>query len=444
MQIRAQVFDEVPRTQHFEPCDGWSYRTALRAKLRSRECRARSPACVVVCGEPQPIQDRGSPDHSCMRRRARSVGPTITEGIRARNTGNATRNFADRTSRLGACAERRTSSDSTGSELIPRPEAENTGRGAVASDATQIRPGSVVDVVAHGVRTARAADVDSLAATLTSVFDDDPLTMWLFPNVEARRRKLPAFFRSLLRASLPFGEVYTTDEERCVAIWNPPGTFPLGWYTDALAGTHNDPSGGSTHRGMCPRSAVLREPSPQGPPLVPANARDPVRVARPRRGLGDHDPRSRTLRPGRRARVPGVIEGAQHSLLHEARVSRHRRDPGTQRPSRVGHVARPALRPPFTIGEGATQRGREGLTHLRVYPACRRCVRWVCWSRKRYGRAASGTRIPLLGVIAWPKWSRRGVRGRRRASRSTAGRRSRRAAGLLRPSAARDDHARRP
>ncbi len=110
------------------------------------------------------------------------------------------------------------------------------GRGAVARNATNIRPCNVAVMVAHGIRKAQAADVDSLAATLTSAFDDDPLTMWLFPNVEARRRKLPAFFRSLLRASLPFGEVYTTDEERCVAIWNPPGTFPMGWYTDARLG----------------------------------------------------------------------------------------------------------------------------------------------------------------------------------------------------------------
>jgi ribosomal protein S18 acetylase RimI-like enzyme len=60
--------------------------------------------------------------------------------------------------------------------------------------------------------------------------------MWLFPNADARRRKLPTFFRSLLRASLPFGEVYTTDDARCAAIWNPPGTFPMGWYTDARLG----------------------------------------------------------------------------------------------------------------------------------------------------------------------------------------------------------------
>jgi GNAT superfamily N-acetyltransferase len=91
-------------------------------------------------------------------------------------------------------------------------------------------------VVAHGVRKAHAAEVDSLAATLASAFDDDPLTTWLFPSVEARRRKLPTFFRSLLRASLPLGEVYTTEAVRCVAIWNPPGTFPMGWTTDARLG----------------------------------------------------------------------------------------------------------------------------------------------------------------------------------------------------------------
>jgi ribosomal protein S18 acetylase RimI-like enzyme len=88
----------------------------------------------------------------------------------------------------------------------------------------------------HTARTASAADVPALAATLTRAFDDDPLTTWLFPNADARRRKLPTFFRALLRASLPFGEVYTTEDARCAAIWNPPGAFPLGWYQDARLG----------------------------------------------------------------------------------------------------------------------------------------------------------------------------------------------------------------
>lgn len=89
---------------------------------------------------------------------------------------------------------------------------------------------------ANDVRKARVDDLDALATTLTEAFDDDPLTTWLFRDAEARRRKLPTFFRSLLRASLPFGEVYTADDGRCTAIWNPPGTFPMGWYTDARLG----------------------------------------------------------------------------------------------------------------------------------------------------------------------------------------------------------------
>jgi GNAT superfamily N-acetyltransferase len=94
----------------------------------------------------------------------------------------------------------------------------------------------VTVVPAPATRKANVADVDALARTLSGAFDDDPLTTWLFPDEQRRRRKLPTFFRSLLRASLPFGEVYTTDDTQCAAIWNPPGTFPLGWSTDARLG----------------------------------------------------------------------------------------------------------------------------------------------------------------------------------------------------------------
>jgi GNAT superfamily N-acetyltransferase len=91
-------------------------------------------------------------------------------------------------------------------------------------------------VASHGVRRADKTELNVLATTLARAFDDDPLTMWLFPNGSARRRNLPAFFRSLLRAALPSGEVYTAADGRAVAIWNPPGTFPMGWYTDAKLG----------------------------------------------------------------------------------------------------------------------------------------------------------------------------------------------------------------
>jgi ribosomal protein S18 acetylase RimI-like enzyme len=91
-------------------------------------------------------------------------------------------------------------------------------------------------VALHNVRRARADDTDELATTLARAFDDDPLTMWLFPHDAARRRKLPRLFRSLLRAALPLGEVYWADEGRSAAIWNPPGTFPMGWAADTRLG----------------------------------------------------------------------------------------------------------------------------------------------------------------------------------------------------------------
>ncbi len=83
---------------------------------------------------------------------------------------------------------------------------------------------------------ARADGIDAMAQSLARAFTDDPLTTWLFPSAEGRARKLPAFFRSLLRASFPFGEVYSTRDHRGVAIWNPPGTFPLGRLADAWVG----------------------------------------------------------------------------------------------------------------------------------------------------------------------------------------------------------------
>ncbi len=88
----------------------------------------------------------------------------------------------------------------------------------------------------HDVRTATAVAIEPMSRTLARAFADDPLTNWLFPDQDARRRKLPPFFRALLRATLPFGAVYSAGEHESVAMWNPPGTFPLGWRTDARVG----------------------------------------------------------------------------------------------------------------------------------------------------------------------------------------------------------------
>ncbi len=87
-----------------------------------------------------------------------------------------------------------------------------------------------------GIRNARPADVKTIARMLALAFDDDPLTTWMFPDPPARHARLPRMFRALLREALPLDEVYTTESLRGAAIWNPPGTFPLGWRGNARMG----------------------------------------------------------------------------------------------------------------------------------------------------------------------------------------------------------------
>ena len=86
------------------------------------------------------------------------------------------------------------------------------------------------------VRQARLDDVESLTQMLARSFDDDPLMTWMFPHPDARRSRLPRLFDALVRTALPLREVYTTEALRGAAIWNPPGTFPLGWRTNAKMG----------------------------------------------------------------------------------------------------------------------------------------------------------------------------------------------------------------
>ena len=86
------------------------------------------------------------------------------------------------------------------------------------------------------VRKARRVDAARIAAVLARAFDDDPLVTWMFPDERVRRARLPRFFRTLLRPALALDEVYTTTTVEGAAFWNPPGTFPFGWVTNARVG----------------------------------------------------------------------------------------------------------------------------------------------------------------------------------------------------------------
>ena len=86
------------------------------------------------------------------------------------------------------------------------------------------------------VRKALPGDANTLAPMLARAFDDDPLATWMFPEAVARKKRLPRLFAALFGVTFPLGEVYTTKSLRAAAFWNPPGTFPLGWRTNARMG----------------------------------------------------------------------------------------------------------------------------------------------------------------------------------------------------------------
>jgi ribosomal protein S18 acetylase RimI-like enzyme len=66
------------------------------------------------------------------------------------------------------------------------------------------------------------------SAVMGRAFQDDPGWQYLIPDHFRRLRLLPPFFHILVRYSLRYGDVYTTQALEGVACWLPPGnTSPL-------------------------------------------------------------------------------------------------------------------------------------------------------------------------------------------------------------------------
>jgi ribosomal protein S18 acetylase RimI-like enzyme len=64
--------------------------------------------------------------------------------------------------------------------------------------------------------------VKPAAETLARAFQDDPPSVYFFPDVSERKKKLPYVFRALIRYSLLHGEVYATSPNlEGVAVWLP-------------------------------------------------------------------------------------------------------------------------------------------------------------------------------------------------------------------------------
>jgi ribosomal protein S18 acetylase RimI-like enzyme len=73
-------------------------------------------------------------------------------------------------------------------------------------------------------------DVPGAAALLARSFLDEPNLVHLLPDVRVRARALPLMFRASCRDALRLGHLYGAFEEGVllgVAVWTPPGGFPL-------------------------------------------------------------------------------------------------------------------------------------------------------------------------------------------------------------------------
>jgi ribosomal protein S18 acetylase RimI-like enzyme len=91
------------------------------------------------------------------------------------------------------------------------------------------------------VRPFARADLSATVATLARAFDDDPVMVWIFPDEQLRRRRLPGFFASSLRGTLRYSGAEVAVVDRRVlgaAVWLPPGAWrpPLWRQLAALPG----------------------------------------------------------------------------------------------------------------------------------------------------------------------------------------------------------------
>jgi ribosomal protein S18 acetylase RimI-like enzyme len=75
------------------------------------------------------------------------------------------------------------------------------------------------------VRRANEGDIPELARMLMRAFLDDPVAIWAYPPDRLRPRALERFQSVRLRQLIRQGEVWTTDDLSCAALWAPPLHF---------------------------------------------------------------------------------------------------------------------------------------------------------------------------------------------------------------------------
>jgi len=70
----------------------------------------------------------------------------------------------------------------------------------------------------------QTSQIDELSGVLARAFFDDPMTMYIMPDENKRRRALPWFFQKAAQVSHRYGEPFTTaGKVDGAALWLPPG-----------------------------------------------------------------------------------------------------------------------------------------------------------------------------------------------------------------------------
>lgn len=75
-----------------------------------------------------------------------------------------------------------------------------------------------------GLTRLNEADTELAAAQLSQAFQNYPVFIYVYPDDNERKDKLPHFFKSMVHKGLQQGEVYATSAAmEGVAVWLPPG-----------------------------------------------------------------------------------------------------------------------------------------------------------------------------------------------------------------------------
>jgi GNAT superfamily N-acetyltransferase len=68
-----------------------------------------------------------------------------------------------------------------------------------------------------------ASKINEAAVLLSKVFWDDPMTVFLYPDIAERRDKKPSFYQLNIEHAAVGGELYTTSSFKGIAVWRFPG-----------------------------------------------------------------------------------------------------------------------------------------------------------------------------------------------------------------------------